>query len=72
MSDLHAPSNAQAYAQALLTTLRLRNARTYARDLQRTTYLYLETYVSNAPGGAAENQPNVGQSWPVGKAVSHA
>jgi hypothetical protein len=41
------------------------NARTYARDLQRTNYVFLETYVSNARGGAEENWPEVGERWPV-------
>jgi hypothetical protein len=52
-----AQAHAQAHAQAVLTTLRSSNARTYARDLQRTTYLGLETYVSNARRGAEENWP---------------
>ena len=52
MFETHAPSNAQAYAQALLTNSKLSNARTHARDLQRVTYFYLLTYVSNARGGA--------------------
>ena len=69
MSDTHslgnALSNAQAHAQALQRVLGFSNARTYARDLQRTTHLDLETYVSNARRGAEENWPEVGERWPV-------
>jgi hypothetical protein len=53
MCDVDAPSNAQAYAQALLTTFGFSNARTYARNLETTNYVFFETYVSDARGGAA-------------------
>ena len=52
MAERHAPSNAQAYARAMQLAFGFSNARTYVRNLQRTTHLYLETYVSNAHRGA--------------------
>lgn len=65
MSEVDALSNTQAYARALRVLFDSSNPRTHARDLQRTTYFDLETYVSNARGGAEENWPKVGERWPV-------
>jgi hypothetical protein len=50
MSDTDAWSNAQAHAQALLTKVRFSNARTYARNLEPTYFVFL-TYVGNARRG---------------------
>ena len=69
MSD----SDAQGIAQALLKhvpeqCMRLLNramhVRTHATN-RETTYVSLETYVSNVRRGAGENWPNVGERWPV-------